>query len=241
MASGGGINVANPVSIIVSTNLGDISPGENDGLAWWDRPGGLVTASPPPTTPRRQHQQERKPVPMRPESTRNFWSEHRRQGHEAKEVLRRESIENALRRRYNLGAEFQFPPEFFDVPLSSTAALNNYREAMNAKSSEERQARQSRLRDLPGSSPLREAKSANDLDPDEVEMHQAFQETLTSGSMDKAAARVREEVGYLYFVGVDAWGWKDDYLNSRHRLIYRHPERVQELTRQVLEELQAGM
>ncbi|KAI8943156.1 hypothetical protein NX059_001185 [Plenodomus lindquistii] len=198
-------------------------------VAWWERSGGLVVDhGQMPETPPPSRNRPRKP-------------EHRREGSKllhqliqnlrasmrATEVHRqaweaRHRNECAVRRKHGLGADFLIYPEFWDVPISGYVSLRNYQQIQENQRMIQRKARGNTPRSRPPRSSLSYSESSEGWEVDQ-NIIETFCQEENRARMARAARKVAEEVGYLYFVGqIDGVEeWRDDFMRSDKSLIIR--------------------
>ncbi|KAF2123153.1 hypothetical protein BDV96DRAFT_656888 [Lophiotrema nucula] len=186
---------------------------------WWEQPGAMAP-DPVPQTPR-PIRRRRPFIPLASSVFRDIIREERaiRREERADEETwqRRSRTESAFRRKHGL-PEGSVAPEFWDRPLSGLHTRQQWQAELNQRRLWARQTRGGKLPPLPGSSPLRQSASIEEVGPDDVEAAMWEEE---GKKIERIAFKIAEEVGYLYFVGLDAEDWKDDYLASDYRLVQR--------------------
>ncbi|KAH4263536.1 hypothetical protein HBI04_150250 [Parastagonospora nodorum] len=196
--------------------------------AWWERPGGLVVDDIlVPRTPLRPVRQARQNI-CKTQGTsvlrgmaRNF-----RRAMTASEAHReiwefRYRTETAIRRKHGLGEGFHFEPDFWDSPISAHLTRQYYQQAEEEARMAARRARGNTPRPRPPRSSLSYSERSDEIDVDEGHLEHIWK-MEEQKIQDRQARKVGEEVGYLYFVGVDGLlKWKDDYLRSDRGLVYR--------------------
>ena len=86
----------------------------------------------------------------------------------------------------------------------------------------ERRERGNTPKAKPPRSSLSNSRSSTEIEVDREWVEKMLQDELRE-ELEREALRVREEVGYLYFVGPVhvVEGWKDDYLQGNGQLVVR--------------------
>lgn len=201
---------------------------EAKDVAWWERPSGLVADHLlVPSTPVRRVDTKKKVFQAQPPSVlRNMVQESRRDMIMTEAYRqtweRRYRTESAIRRKHGLGPECPFPDGFWDVPIGASLARQYYQIRREEERTAERRARGNAPRQRPPRSSLSLSEHSDEVEVDEEELKHTWRmEDLVT--LERQVMKVREEVGYLYFVGeVDGfWEWEQDFLKSDRRLIYR--------------------
>jgi hypothetical protein len=198
------------------------------GIAWWERPGGLVVDHIlVPSTPERRVAGRLKVLRTRsPSILREIIQDSRRDLAETEAYRRawevRYCTESVVRRKHGLGQEYQFEQDFWDSPISASLTHQYQQNAREERRMAARRARGNAPPQRPPRSALSHSERSDEVDMDEQELEQMWRmEELEM--LERQASKVREEVGYLYFVGeIDGLlEWEEDFLKSDRQLIYR--------------------
>ncbi|KAF2851693.1 hypothetical protein T440DRAFT_554137 [Plenodomus tracheiphilus IPT5] len=198
-------------------------------MTWWELPGGLVVEhglmpeTPPPSRNRRRkpecrhegskalHQliQRLRAAMYAADVHRQAWNARRRN-------------ECAVRRKHGLGEDFQIYPEFWDSPISGYISLRNHQQIIENQRVAERKARGNTTRLRPPRSSLSYSETSEGWEVDQ-DLIETLSQEEERARISKAARKVAEEVGYLYFVGaIDGIEeWRDDFMRSDRNLIVR--------------------
>jgi hypothetical protein len=198
-----------------------------DGLAWWERPGGLVSDAAPKTSLRSKRAIAKVQVHGSP-TMRGVIREHRAtralEKVDKEQVDRRYRTEVAVRRKHQLDQDTQFDADFWDSPISGLITRQSHNSLKELQRMADRRARGNIPRPRPPRSLLSYCESAGELgeDGEAVEDIKAAEEAQEREWWERKARQVGTEVGYLYFSGtVDGLeDWRKEYLRSDHSLIW---------------------
>ncbi|KAH7555609.1 hypothetical protein BM1_07232 [Bipolaris maydis] len=137
----------------------------------------------------------------------------------------RNKTEAAVRRKHDLGPDFEIAAAFWDWPIPGFFSWRNYRSIQEQGRMAERRARGNTTRPRPPRSSLSYSESS-----EQVQVEPEFIETLKQREereeLERQTAKVAGQVGYLYFVGgggsVNGLEiWHDDVERSDKNLVVR--------------------
>ncbi|KAF1835534.1 hypothetical protein BDW02DRAFT_567856, partial [Decorospora gaudefroyi] len=194
-------------------------------LAWWEQPGALATKHIlVPSTPPRPRNQKRKRAQSTEgdlglrELVQGLRKDMRKMDAHREAWERRWQAEAAVRRKHGLGADFEFQSEFWDAPMPAVVSRRQHQHNKAEARMAERRARGNRGRPKPPRSSLSYSETSEEVQVDQSWWETQAQKKAREAREQEAQAveqeiqRVAEEVGYLYFVGVEEGmeRWKED-------------------------------
>ena len=207
----------------VEYNMGTVTD-----LAWWERPGALAVAHghsiKVPRAQRIQKQVRTNTVVASPAlcqlvQIRRAYTRSMEADKEAYAV--RSKVETAFRRKVKLG-ELHIDADFWETPISGLVSLQMFQHSQDIKRMSAFRSRWKKPQEKLPTSPLSQSEQSDELDLDETWLI-SMREKEEMLRLERAAARVGQEVGYLYFVGrINGMvEWREDLLRSNVWLVFR--------------------
>lgn len=220
--------VCDSMSAPYPTNVPEAQAAEY--VAWWEQAGAPttshVTMRKTPPKPRAQKRKHAKRVEGNTELREIV--QQVRKAVKKQDVLRkawdaRHKTEAAVRRKHNLGPDFEIAAAFWDWPISGFYSRQNHQHIKERDRIAERRARGNKARPRPPRSALSYSETS-----EELQVEPNFVETLKQREegeeLERQARKVAGQVGYLYFVGggVNALElWSEDVERSDKDLVVR--------------------